>query len=357
MSLFKLDKELTKLDKNHKFIRNLSLLYAALYCVGSLIMNSFDDEKELLKQRIMKREQEQVNELYNQFDGLHETDEFIVEETKRIREENIQQEAETITEYYEKSKEIVDQTVYIDTNLLVTDARIDNCDKNYGEAIDEIAPRFGVSPNIIRAIATQEGGGVLENVMQVASGWKYQKISYHDYILNKDMKLCVCNESKITDDCIYISTSDPYWSVWIGSCLVQAGIQYNNGHLFSAFSHYNRGDATPLVNKVAVNEGLTREEYLDDKYNAAIQYYEYNCYILYCLQFMDDNPIEYTYYDKDNDKYEYVVIYPEFKNRDITDVIQDEIGDEPTCEFEENEELLELESRQLAYAISRRSKK
>ena len=278
------------INKEKISVTKKALIYTAL--VGALsvgLVSSYETEAERLRQQTIE-EQRQIDELNAQLEALRlyeeEQERLRIEEETKARYAAITEEAQEIRSYYMESQNILDQMVYIDTDLNYDDLRREYCEEYYGDAIDEIAPKFGFSPNVIRAIATQEGGGILENVMQVSEGWKYKKLRYYDYELNRFMYLCVTSEHKEdTEDTIYICTDDPNWSVWLGCVLFQQSVQYNDGHLFAGFTHYNRGDATPLVNTVAQSEGMTHDEYLEDIYNAAIQYYEYNCYILYVLQF------------------------------------------------------------------------
>lgn len=332
---------------NDKYRRNKNALTCtALIAAASIfLVSSTAFTNQRLEEQI-EEDHAQMEELQQQLEELRRQE----AENERIREsielkekyDNIKEEANEIRAYYNESSQMLDQMVYIDTDLNYDDARREYCEECYGDAIDEIAPKFGLSPNIIRAIATQEGAGHLDNVMQVSSGWLGQKLDYYDYELDRWMKICVTSNPKDnTDECIYISTEDPNWSVYLGCTIFQRGIQYNNGHLFSTFTYYNRGDSAPLVNTVARNEGMTSEEYLEDIYNAAIQYYEYNQYILLVLQFMDENPVEYSYYNPDTEEIENYTIYMTFNNRDAESVISDTLGDAPECEYEENQRLLE----------------
>lgn len=350
----KSDKNINSNDRTAKNALTFTALVTAL-SIG-LVSSSAYETSVLVNQ--VREEQAQVEELNRQLIEMRRQE----EENARIREleelkekyENIRNEATEIREYYSESSQILDQMVYIDTDLNYDDLRREYCEENYGDAIDEIAPKFGLSPNLVRAIATQEGGGHLENVMQVSSGWIGQKLDYYDYELDRWMKICVTsNPKENTDECIYISTDDPNWSVYLGCTIFQKGIQYNNGHLFSTFTYYNRGDSAPLVNTVARSEGMTSEEYLEDIYNAAIQYYEYNCYILLVLQFMDENPVEYSYYNPETEDIENYTIYMTFNNRAAEDVIIDTLGDAPECEYIENQRLLENSEEQLEKELVR----
>lgn len=340
------------LEDSNKRMTRMALLYTAFVTAATLGYATIIQESNNQYKESAAKEYEQIEELNKQLIELKRLEEQneLLKAQIELKERNnaIKQEANEIREYYNLSEEILNQTVYIDTDLNYDDQRREYCEENYGEAISEIAPKFGISPNVIQAMATQEGGGYLENVMQVSSGWVGQKLDYYDYELDKWMKICVTsNPQENTDECIYIGTDDPNWSVYLGCAIFQRGIQYNNGHLFSTFTYYNRGDSKPLVNTVAANEGMTSEEYLEDVYNAAIQYYEYNCYILYVLQFMDENPVEYSYYNTETGEIEDYTIYMTFNNRDVEEVIQDTLGDAPEAEYQENETLLQY--REEAY--------
>ena len=325
------------------------LTTTALFTAFSIFCTASEYKQQVDLQEQIRIEQEQQAELQRQLEELRIQGYQNYYQAMETAYHNscVQQEAENIEQYYSDAQEIMNQSVYIDTDLNWTDGRRENCEEYYGEAIDEIAPKFGFSPNVIRAIATQEGGGKLENVMQVAEGWKYQRLKYYDYELDKWMYLCVKNgEQENTDDTIYISTDDPNWSVYLGCVLFQQAVQYNNGHLFAGFTHYNRGDATPLVNTVAASEGMTHDEYLEDTYNAAIQYYEYNCYILYVLQFMDEAPVVYKYYNEDTNQIEEYTVYMTFQNRDIQSIIKDELGNVPYPEYQENMDLFNTSEKE-----------
>ena len=348
MKKFNLGSNKTTFNPEEKYkITKAAFTFTALITAASIGFAALQEATINNYRQQIQEEHNQIEELNRQLIELRraEAEQAIIQRNRELKEqyEAIRNEADLIREYYDESSEILDQMVYIDTDLNYDDLRREYCEEYYGEAIDEIAPKFGLSPNVIRAIATQEGGGHLENVMQVSSGWIGQKLDYYDYELNKWMKICVTsNPQENTDECIYISTDDPNWSVYLGCTIFQKGIQYNNGHLFATFPYYNRGDSAPLVSTVARAEGMTSDEYLEDIYNAAIQYYEYNCYILLVLQFMDDKPIEYSYYNKETDEIENYTIYLTFNNLEPEEIIVNTLGEAPEAEYFENERLQQM---------------
>lgn len=278
----------------------------------------------------IKRESEELAKARLRQEALEKEQEELRKEQERILEEKRAQQ-EAIAAYNEQKEIILEQTVYIDTNQTWDDQRRYDCEDNYGEVIEEISQRFGISPNIIKAIASQEGAGTHKNVMQVSSGWYHSKIEYYDFTLNRWHKItCTREETHDTDDTLYISLNDPNISIYFGEAVLIRSLNRNKGNMWAAMDEYNIGSADAHVRKVASSDGITTDEYLTDYYNPDIQYHQGNHYIQECLKFLDNDPITYTYVNKETNEFEYVTIYPIFKNTTEEEVIQNNLGDDPS---------------------------
>lgn len=324
----------TKPKKNYKVVGAVAASAAilALGVTTSFAALNKPKTKEVISEKKVVTVRDEINELKKQREELlaiTQAKEELRQQQQLLLEQR-QAEEEAIAAYNTQKESILEQTVYIDINQNWDDQRRYDCEEYYGEAIEEIAPKFGLSPNIIKAMASQEGGGRLPNVMQVATGWYNTKIEYYDQDLQRWHQITsTSGETRDTDDVLYISKNDPNISVYFGCAVLVRSLNRNQGNLFAGMIEYNRGNADGLVNITANSEGVSHDELLGDYYNSNIQYHDGHNYIQECLKFMDNDPITYIYVNKETNETEYITWYPIFRNLEEEDVIINNIGEEP----------------------------
>lgn len=110
----------------------------------------------------------------------------------------------------------------------------------YKETIKKYAEIYGVDPNIMLAIATQERGihsetkdsGGATGLMQIQNSvWRGQSLTAYNY-QTKESETIIVNESKL---------SDVFYNIKVGCMIFQNTLNYMNGNLLAAIQCYNMG--------------------------------------------------------------------------------------------------------------------
>lgn len=167
--------------------------------------------------------------------------------------------------------------------------KAESCKKNYQDVISETAKMYGIDPQIMLAIATQErgthsseidkGGGL--GLMQIQySVWINQDISAYNYETNEKEILHI-TDSNIRD----LETNIKI------ACMIYQGC-LNNMHynIPAALQAYNwgYGGAMSKISKYAMDCGKTSASVLDDYQDTSwLKYFGDNCYSDLVLSYLD----------------------------------------------------------------------
>lgn len=122
--------------------------------------------------------------------------------TKRTKEETIN----IINEIEGKSSEEKENITNICVDFVPsTDKEIDDNAKTYDYLLDEICPRYGISPNIIRAIMCQEScGGKLNNIFKIdAEEWLDQVVTVEN-VEGKKVSFVITYNKEIYHDIDFV---------------------------------------------------------------------------------------------------------------------------------------------------------
>lgn len=141
----------------------------------------------------------------------------------------------------------------------------------YGEIVNLLANRYGVSPELVYAMITQESHGLNDNLMQVIfSVNKDEPIRLYNFDdMKYDYIVLTNNKASYPEDYICISETDlhnSYYNILAGiSIFLDCCHNYSSGNLISALGAYNHG-ATSWNNYVidcaAKDKGVSRDDIL-----------------------------------------------------------------------------------------------
>ena len=213
-------------------------------------------------------------------------------------------------EYFEKPKNVENfygDVVEIDYEDRTNTEKALNTRETYGDLITKYANTYGVDPNLMIAIATQEKGfhssimddGGATGIMQIQNDvWFEKEIRAYNYETGKYDSFTVDNnkienlESNIQIGCMYFQ-----------NCL-----NYFNNNIPAAIQCYNMGidNVNVIIGAYAANKGLTRSEIINNSCDVGWMSYRSNIkvgdpnYIENVLSWLGkDNTI--SVFDKSND--------------------------------------------------------
>lgn len=153
--------------------------------------------------------------------------------------------------------------------------------KYYDEIIENYSEKWGISSNIVRAILTQESGGYQKNLMQIEfdqwvdtpmTAYNFRDDIYQTIVLTNDpSKYTGKNYTVITKEDIL----NPITNISVGICMLRTSIAYMDNNIPAGIQCYNfgKGAMDDVIEKYAMEHGMTRDEVLADTTN--IDYLNY----------------------------------------------------------------------------------
>ncbi len=133
------------------------------------------------------------------------------------------------------------------------------------------------------AMLTQESGGFETNLMQIEfEDWDEEIIKVYNFEDNRYEYFVLTNNPEDWADknvtCITEKDlENPYTNISIGCVLLRKSAEYMNYHVLAAVQCYNlgKGNMDKILELVAAETGLTREEILADQENITFYQYTY----------------------------------------------------------------------------------
>ena len=148
---------------------------------------------------------------------------------------------------------------------------------NYHDICEEIGNRYGVSPNLLIAMITQESGGRYKNLMQIEyDNNKDQVHTLYNFETGMENKFVLTdNPDAYGDDVTTISSTeleDPKNNLSIASSLLQDCLKYADGNILLGVSTYNIGvgNMNKILNEASRVLGKSIDELKNGDYNEII---------------------------------------------------------------------------------------
>lgn len=149
--------------------------------------------------------------------------------------------------------------------------------ENYYEIVEKYATKWGVSPNIIMSMLTQESGGYYTNLMQIQfSSWKDQVIDVYNFEQGRYEKLVLTDKpleyKQKYGNIITITETDlqnPITNISVGTVLFRESANLMNKHIGSSIQCYNfgYGNMMKVLNETSLQTGVSIEDILKDQEN------------------------------------------------------------------------------------------
>ena len=198
-------------------------------------------------------------------------------------------------------------------------------DETYGDLVDEVGKKYGVSPSLIKAMITQESSGVNPNLMQIQfDSWIDMLLVTHDFVNDKDVKLVLTdNPEEYSDDVITISRDEllnPNTNISVGTVLLRETASYYDYNIPMSIQAYNFGigNMDKVINQLAYVTNDTYDGVVANKND--IDYMNYTNiinvgdfeYLYHVMRYVDSSDINISYLDENNNICSNdVKVYPE----------------------------------------------
>ena len=169
-----------------------------------------------------------------------------------------------------------DTYVVEDTSLKVDDysdsSNYIEVREKYSSLCEEIGGKYGVSPELLVAMITQESGGKYRNLMQIEfDNCSDEVFSVDNFVTGEKDKFVLTNNKDKYDPSIIVIDSeminDPYYNVLMGCVILQNASKDFDGNLLMAIQGYNYGigNMYKVLNKASKDLGVSVESLIDDK--------------------------------------------------------------------------------------------
>lgn len=175
-----------------------------------------------------------------------------------------------------------------------------NCKEQYGELITKYANMYGLDPNLMIAVATQESGvhnpydettGAIGLMQIEKSVWNNKSITVYNYETKEDETLNIN-----LDTMINLETN-----IKLGCMIMRQQMDYMRNNPVAALWSYNYGygNMNVVLNAYAKEKGVSINSVLDNyydfsyitnKYYANLVSYGDSYYVEHVLSYMGDNP-------------------------------------------------------------------
>lgn len=153
----------------------------------------------------------------------------------------------------------------------------DHAYDNYYELVEKYSNKWGVSPNVIMSMLTQESGGYSTNLMQIQFwSWKDQVINVYNFEAGKYEKLVLTDNPQEYErkygDIITITKDDlnnPKTNISVGTVLFRESARAMNNHIGASIQCYNfgYGNMMKVLNETASQTGVSVDAILEDQEN------------------------------------------------------------------------------------------
>lgn len=236
------------------------------------------------------------------------TEEIVLEEN--TEETNLTLENNTDSSKNIESVQNQENVVYLNYRKTDDLAKKEYSFKTHKELANWCGEKWGMSPNLILMQATQESGGMEENLMQIVwekwasdepiRAYNFRDSKYETFLLKNNPT----EEEKAKYTCITEEDlKNPKTNMSIGCVLLRKSAEYMDYHIMAALQCYNLGygNMDAVFQKMEAETGQTRDEILSDQTNLSFYDYTYvpgegdPYYLSHIFQFIDEYGDEITF--------------------------------------------------------------
>ncbi len=249
---------------------------ASIVCTGLLInpttVNSIDKQQTFIE---MPLERENIQNIYDDsYIDKVPTTETVNNDEETVIEETVDNTNTTPTYNYE---------VNINCPENATDPEIIAIQETYREIANKVGTKWGVSPNLLLAMLTQESHGAYSNLMQIQD-WSHKDevMEVYNFNTNQMQKIVVTdNPGKYASDVITITKADldnPFTNISVAAIIYRNIFNtYGKQNPIASIEIYNKGigNFNKSMNKMYNDTGLTKEEVLATLDNTDFLNYSY----------------------------------------------------------------------------------
>ena len=282
---------------------------ASLVCTGLLINptmpNVIDKQQTFIETPL---ERENVQNIYDDVYMVHNNNiETVNNDEETIIQETVDDKNTTPTYKYE---------VNINCAENANDPEIMAIQETYREIANNVGAKWGVSPNLLLAMLTQESHGADINLMQIQD-WSHkdEEMEVYNFNTNQKQKIVITdNPSSYASDVITITEKDldnPYTNISVAAVIYRHIFDsYGKQNPIASLEIYNKGigNFNKSMKKMYIDTGLTKAEVLAVLDNTDFLNYSYVSgqgdpdYVANVLQYLDGD-ITITTIDDDNQLY------------------------------------------------------
>ncbi len=222
-------------------------------------------------------------------------------------------------------KNNIDETEELVLNTEIPSIDIDYMDRTsstdfkyvrekYDNEINDVSKKYGVSPNLIRAMVTQESVGIDTNLMQITwDAWEdhvfnvpnFETMTFEKYVLTDDSSKYGDGFNTISRNDLNIPENNIKIGVFIFKELLEDYYNYNIPLAIQAYN-YGPGNINNLLEIESSVTGKSVNELIDDKTNVDFINYTNNIsqgdpnYLKNVLSYLDDKKIDIKSIDKNH---------------------------------------------------------
>lgn len=181
--------------------------------------------------------------------------------------------------------------------------------QEYEKLANWCGEKWGISPNLILMLLTQESAGKEENLMQIEwQQWAGKPISAYNFRDNQYESFLLTNNPTAEEKAKYMCITEndlknPKTNISIGCVLLRKSAEAMNYHIMAALQCYNLGigNMEGIFQKTFEETGQRKEEILSDQSN--LSFYDYTFlpgqgdpkYLSNIFQFIDEYGDEITF--------------------------------------------------------------
>ena len=247
-------------------------------------------DKETIESQLAYTQDENINEIFEQDEKIKEN--VTLDSSVTIGESNVIEHSESL-DLPEANLQIFDNS----QNKEIIDIQ-----NKYRDLCEKAGKRWGISPNILLGLLTQESHGNEVNLTQIEfDAWADQKINIYNYEENKWMKVVLTNNpNNYKDFDIVINRNElnnPYTNIATAAMLLNYSTNtLKTDNIFAILEYYNKGHGNFNKNMTSLEENTnkTRADVLANPTDTDIIDYSYVCnvgdpnYVCNVIQYIPD---------------------------------------------------------------------
>ena len=199
-----------------------------------------------------------------------------IEENKRISifEEELKNEKKKQKDKDKNNINVIENNIKIDVENISNGVKSRNVIDNYKDTIEIYAQKWGLSPNFITSIITQESGGNEANLMQIVfNSWRDQVVTAYNFNDNTYQSIVLTdNPGKYNNNIMCISREDlnnPKTNISVGTIILTHSLRAFNYNIPLAMTAYNFGigNVNKVLDVTAYHTGISKQQLINNPSN------------------------------------------------------------------------------------------